>query len=134
MPYLLDADWIIQSLGQRPRAAYVLDELAPEGVFVSWVTVCEVYEGVFRSSNPQAHLDTFRQFLSPFRALGLDEPTVELIPDLDILLGATAVRHGLTLLTFNARHLRRIPDLQIYLRQLYCSRPIFVPFIEPFSG
>ncbi len=71
MSYLLDADWIIQSLGRRPQAARVLDELAPEGVFVNWVTVGEVYEGAFRSSNPQAHLDAFRRFLRPFREIDL---------------------------------------------------------------
>jgi len=69
--YLLDADWIIQSLGRRPQAARVLDELAPEGIFVNWVTVGEVYKGAFRSSNPQAHLDAFRRFLRPFREIDL---------------------------------------------------------------
>lgn len=38
----------------------------------------------------------------------------ELISDFDILLGATALRHDFTVLTFNARHLRRIPDLKLY--------------------
>ncbi len=38
----------------------------------------------------------------------------ELISDFDILLGATALHHDLTVLTFNVRHLQRIPDLKLY--------------------
>jgi tRNA(fMet)-specific endonuclease VapC len=64
----------------------------------------------------------------PFRVLALSDPIVErfaetraflrrrgeLISDFDILLGATALHHDLTVLTFNVRHLQRIPDLKLY--------------------
>ncbi len=36
------------------------------------------------------------------------------IPDFDILLAATALYHDLTVLTFNRRHLSRIPDLKLF--------------------
>jgi len=36
----------------------------------------------------------------------------ELISDFDILIGATAVFHDLTVLTYNTRHFTRIPDLK----------------------
>ncbi len=43
----------------------------------------------------------------------------EVIPDLDILLGATALRCSVTVLTYNVRHLSRVADLSIYqLRSL----------------
>ncbi len=38
----------------------------------------------------------------------------EIISDFDILLGATALHYNLTVLTFNVRHLQRIPDLSLY--------------------
>ncbi len=38
----------------------------------------------------------------------------ELISDFDILLGATALHHDLTVLTYNKRHFERIPDLKLY--------------------
>lgn len=38
----------------------------------------------------------------------------EVIPDFDILLGATALHYGLTVLTNNVRHLQRIPSLKLY--------------------
>jgi tRNA(fMet)-specific endonuclease VapC len=80
------------------------------------------------SLNPQAHLQTFRQFLAPFPLLDLNEPIMErfaeiraylrrrgeLISDFDILIGATAVFYDLTVLTYNIRHFKRIPDLKLY--------------------
>jgi tRNA(fMet)-specific endonuclease VapC len=41
----------------------------------------------------------------------------ELIPDFDVLLAATAIHHNLTILTYNTRHLQRIPDVQLYQPQ-----------------
>jgi tRNA(fMet)-specific endonuclease VapC len=126
--YLLDADWIIQALGNRQPAVRTLQHLATRRVYVSYVTVGEIYERAFDSVNPDAHLVSFRRFLSPYRVLTLTDPIMErfaevrsflrrrghLIADFDILVGATALHHGLTVLTFNVRDFQRIPDLRLY--------------------
>jgi predicted nucleic acid-binding protein len=71
---------------------------------------------------------TFRQFLSAYRVLTLSDPIMErfaetrsflrrrgqLVPDFDLLVGATALHHELTVLTFNRRDFQRIPDLKLY--------------------
>jgi tRNA(fMet)-specific endonuclease VapC len=128
MAYILDADWVIDALAGKRRADTILNQFAPDGITISWITVGEVYEGAFKSPNPGLHLTTFRQFLSPFRILGVNDPIMErfaqlrsalrsrgeLIPDFDILLAATALHYDLTVLTFNLRHFTRIPDLKFY--------------------
>src|SRR5207237_5116099 len=90
--------------------------------------VGEIYDVAFAYANPQAHLSSFRQFLAPFTLLTLNDPIMErfaeirsylrrrgeLISDFDILIGATALHHDLTLLTYNTRHFKRIPDLKLY--------------------
>lgn len=128
MPYLLDADWVIQALAKRSPAVEVVREIGPADLAISWVTVGEIYEGGFGGRNPQAELATLRAFLQPIQALGLDDAVItrfaelrallrrqgQLIPDFDIIVGATALEHNLTALTFNVRHLSRIPGLQIY--------------------
>lgn len=128
MPYILDADWVIQALAGRAQARNILDRLAPEPIAISIVTIGEIYEGAFNSSNPQAHLNSFREFLRPFVILNLSDPIMErfaeirsslrrrgeIISDFDILLGATALNHDLTVLTFNTRHLQRIPGVRLY--------------------
>jgi predicted nucleic acid-binding protein len=128
MPYLLDADWAIEALANRPRAVTALRRVVGQGLAISLITVAELYEVAFNSPNPDAYVDHLRRFLAPLRVLALDLETVErfaqirsglrrrgqIIPDFDILVGATALRHDLTLLTFNVRHLARIEGLRIY--------------------
>ena len=128
MPYILDADWTINALAKRRRAHTILRRLAAAGIAISWLTVGELYEGAFDSANPQAHLTALREFLHPFRMVGVNGPIMEhfaeiraglrrrgeIIPDFDIMIGATALHHDLTVLTFNVRHLSRIPDLRLY--------------------
>lgn len=101
--YLLDADWIIQTLANRQPAVATLERLAGSRIYVSYITVGEIYERAFSYANPQAHLVSFRHFLSPYRVLGLDDPIMErfaetraflrkrgqLVADFDLLVGAT---------------------------------------------
>jgi predicted nucleic acid-binding protein len=126
--YLLDADWIIQAPAGRQPAARTIQRLMGSRVYVSYVTVGEIYEGAFRSTNPQAHLLNTRRFLSSYRMLTLSDPVMErfaevraflrrrgqLISDFDILVGATALEHDLTVLTFNRRDFERIPEVRLY--------------------
>ena len=126
--YLLDSDWIIQALGNRQPALRTLDRLSSSRIYVSYITVGEIYERAFDSVNPEAHLLSFRQFLSAYRVLTLSDPIMErlaetrwflrrrgqLISDFDLLIGATALHHDLTVLTFNRRDFQRIPDLKLY--------------------
>lgn len=128
MPYLLDTDWVIHALAGNPEVVASLQRLSGDRIFTSWFSVAELYEGAFSSSNPQARLQTFRHFISGYRLIIPDDATAErfaeirstlrrrgdAIPDLDLLIAAIALRHNLTLLTFNVRHLSRVPHLQIF--------------------
>lgn len=128
MKYLIDSDWIIDALIGVPAAVNALIQLNPDGLAVSIVAVGEVYEGAHSFSDPQAELAKYRQYLAGFTTLGISEPVIVtfstiraslrrqglLIPDLDLLIAATAITHDLTLLTRNTRHFRRIPDLKRY--------------------
>jgi len=37
-----------------------------------------------------------------------------MVQDPDLLIAATALTHGLTLVTRNVRHFQRVPDLDLY--------------------
>ncbi len=128
MKYLLDTDWIIQLLAGDNKTATFHKRLAPEDIAVSLLTVGEIYEVAFNYTNPSSHLTSFRQFLEPIQLLTLSEPIMErfaeirsllrrrgeMISDFDILIASTALDSDLTLLTHNARHFKRIPDLRFY--------------------
>ncbi len=127
MRYLVDTDWIIDGLRGRPEALAVLEERRDEGLGVSIITLGEVYEGAYNNPQPDVHVATFHEFLALFTVLPLTDETMQhfarlrallrqrgnLIPDLDLLIAATAIEHELVLLTRNRRHFERIPDLQL---------------------
>ena len=128
LKYLLDADWLIDAAIDKPAAVRTLDHLSSDGLAVSIITVAEIYEGAFGAPDPEATLADFREFLGAYAILPLTEPIIErfarlraylrqrgqLIPDMDLLIAATALNHDLTLVTRNRRHFDRIPNLTLY--------------------
>jgi tRNA(fMet)-specific endonuclease VapC len=128
MAYLLDSDWVINALAGHRRAVSPLERLSSQHIGVSVITLGEIYQQAFASTNPDAYLIAFRKFIAPFRVIPVTEPIVlrfaeirahltrrgELISDFDMLIAATALHYNLTVLTFNYRHFSRIPDLTCY--------------------
>ena len=128
MTYLIDTDWIIDHLNHIERVTRRLEELAPGGLALSSLSLAELYEGVYYSRDPVESEAALQRFLNPeLIILGLDEETCKifgkergrlratglLIGDCDLLIGATALRHRLTLLTNNRRHFERIEGLRM---------------------
>ena len=127
MRYLLDTDWSISYLNDHPGTVRHLDTLRPEGIAISIVSLAELYEGPTNSSDPERNERALTDFLGPFPIINLDVAICRifgterarlramgtLIPDMDLMIGATALRHGLTLLSNNRRHFGRLPGLNI---------------------
>ena len=127
MRYLVDTDWVIHALRGAARVADRLEQLAPEGIGLSIISLAELYEGIFFSPDPEAGERALHDFLRGIEVLPVDDAVCRifakergrlraagtLITDFDLLIGATAVRHNLTLLTDNRRHFERIAGLDI---------------------
>ena len=126
--YLVDTDWAIYYLRRRPNVVQRLDALLPQGVGISIISVTELYVGAAGAVDPAAGASEVRKFLdADIPLVGLDTETGQifaqekarlrqsgnLIPDFDLLIGATALRHNLTLLSNNRRHFERISGLSI---------------------
>lgn len=128
MRYLVDSDWLIDAVRGVPTAVDLLAGLRGEGLAVSIVSYGELFEGAVGAPDPAAELARFRRFLDGLALLELDDAVMERfafiradlrrrgqpIPDLDLLIAATALHHDLTLLTRNVRHFDRIPELRRY--------------------
>jgi predicted nucleic acid-binding protein len=128
MTYLLDTDWLLDVIAGARGAAQTLEELRRHGLAISIVSHGELFEGAFGFPDSHERLAELYAFLSQFDTVPLSDPIMEifgrnrselrhagqLIPDLDLLIAATAVSHDLTLLTRNLRHLTRVPDLQLH--------------------
>ena len=127
MQYLVDTDWVIDHLHGHERVVRQLEELEPEGIGLSVVSLAELYEGVFYSTTPQDNEKALQDFLHGIEVLTLNDDICRifaqergrlrtaglLIGDFDLLIGATAICYGLTLLTNNRRHFERLDGLSI---------------------
>ena len=128
MTYLIDTDWVIDHLNHIERVTRRLEELAPAGLALSIISLAELYEGVYYSYDPVESEAALQRFLNPeLTILGMDEETCKIfgkergrlraaglmIGDCDLLIGVTALRHNLTLLTNNRRHFERIEGLRM---------------------
>ena len=120
--FLVDTDWVIQYLRGIPAFVSRLGELQPQGLALSIISLAELYEGVFYSRDPEGDGQDLADFLRGVTVLGIDADSAQrfgrergrlrqagmLIADFDLLIGATAVQHNLTLLTNNRSHFERI--------------------------
>jgi tRNA(fMet)-specific endonuclease VapC len=129
MSYLLDSDWIIDVLNGQQLATQTLITLAPQGLFLSMITYGELYEGAYYSRDPQKALTDLQTFLTGKTILPLSASIMERfgvvrgslprhvrqqVGDMDLLIAATALHHGLDLVTRNLRDFRLVPGLVIY--------------------
>ena len=127
MEYLVDTDWAIDYLHKAGRTVRRLEELFTDGIGLSIVSLAELYEGLAGSRNPDADGEALRLFLEAVDVVPLDDASCRvfgeervrlrdegnLIGDMDILIGATAISKDLTLLTNNTRDFERMQGLNI---------------------
>jgi tRNA(fMet)-specific endonuclease VapC len=128
MSYLVDTDRVAGFLKGRTEDVQLLTELRTHGLAISLVTYGELYEGIYYGRDPHAQEQAFQQFLRRVDVLPLTRRIMQrfarirgalrrqglLIPDPDLLIGATALHHGLILVTGNRRHFTRIPGLRLH--------------------
>ena len=126
MKYLLDTTWIVGYLRGNPETISRIQELQEEGLAVSIISVAELYEGVFRSNQPEANEEALKDFVSAVTVLEVTEDMARRYGEekarllrqgtvfgvLDLLIAATAQTHDLILLT-NAQDFGRIPGLRL---------------------
>ncbi len=128
MRHLVDTDAVADWLNNRPEAVSLLPALEPEGLAISLITYGEVYDGIYYGRDPRAAEQAFLRFLRGVTVLPLTRTIMKhfarirgqlrrqglTVQDPDLLIAATALTHGMTLVTRNLRHFQRVPNLVIY--------------------
>ncbi|MGD0012480.1 MAG: type II toxin-antitoxin system VapC family toxin [Terriglobia bacterium] len=125
--YLVDTDWAIDYLNGQDRTRKRLEEIEESGLALSIISLAEVYEGIYYSKDPEGNEKALLDFLQDVTLINIDEEISRLFgkergrlravgkmtSDFDLLVGITARRYGLTLLTNNRRHFQNIDGLQV---------------------
>lgn len=123
MKYLLDTNAVICMMKRQHGIQQRILEAGLDQCAVSEITLAELYVGLYKGkdSRQRQEVDAVRRL---FTILPI-APAIELyarnraelefkgqrIDDFDLLIGSTAVCHGLIIVTHNSKHFSRIPDI-----------------------
>lgn len=130
MPFLFDTDAVSEVFRKKPAKSYLdwLATISRADQFVSTVSIGELYRGAFRSENSERHVRNIEErVLKSLTVLPLDVPVARLygqlyadltlrglpLADADLQIAATAIHHGLELVTGNLKHFERIPGITL---------------------
>jgi tRNA(fMet)-specific endonuclease VapC len=127
LSYLIDTDWIIHYLNGNGAIVEKIGLLEKEGLAASVISVAELYEGIYYSTNPAGNEKALNDFLSGISTLGIEDEVCKvfgkergrlrqekkMIGDFDLLIASTCLHHRLTLMTNNRRHYEAVGGLNI---------------------
>ncbi len=129
--YLVDSDICIGALGGRTRESRtsLISRIHPEGLAISVITYGEVVDGLLNSRQRALDLQRWSAFLDAFDVVNVTVDIADVwaelrgrlrragntVPDNDLLIASTALTFGMTLVTGNARHYRRVDDLPLVI-------------------
>lgn len=124
--YLADSDFLINYLKGRSAEVSLLTPLIQQGrLATSIIVYAEIYEGLLEARFAESYRQALVEVLSGVPVLGLDVETAQVfattraqlrgqgqfIPDHDLWIAASALRHNLTLVSSD-RHFERITGLK----------------------
>jgi tRNA(fMet)-specific endonuclease VapC len=130
--YLLDTNIVIPHLADDPAMTALVATLAHEGVAASTVTLTEAWQGIYRSMNPPQAALQYQRFFDSIPVLPFDQAIAKRCAKirhdlkqqsvrtreraLDLQIAATAIEHGLELVTRNINDYKDIPGLVLSRR------------------
>lgn len=125
--FLIDTDILIYSLKQHETVVAQFEAHAHEPKALSVVSYGELYVGALRSGRRAQNLAQVRRIAELFPVIEVSRAIMETfagvkadllgkgtpVDDFDLLIAATALVHGLRLVTNNERHFKRVRGLHV---------------------
>lgn len=124
--YLLDTCVCISIFRNEGNVRETIRKIGTKNCYISEITVAELYFGLAKSSEKQRKMEDIREVqrlfrvipvYSSFKEYGEIRQTLEhtglRVDQFDLLIGATAIHHKMTLVTSNLKHFERIQGLEI---------------------
>lgn len=125
--YCLDSNIIISALRGDKELKRRIESVEPENIAIASVTLCEMFRGAYKTSNPEKALFLIRSLIGNYRTLPLDEKCAEIFgidfnklekmgkqtQIFDLMLASVAKRNGLIVVTRDRKHFENVPDLKM---------------------
>lgn len=124
--YLLDTCVCISMFRNEGSVRDTLLRVGTRNCYISEITIAELFFGLAKATDKKRKLDDIREVQRLFRILPVYsafkeygeirhslEHTGQRIDQFDLLIGATAIHHNMTLVTSNLKHFERIQGLAI---------------------
>jgi tRNA(fMet)-specific endonuclease VapC len=126
--YLLDTDIIIYWLKNTfPRINEKIEKLEARCLFISSITIAELFFGAYNSSKPKNNLKLINELNSEINVINFDTKSGnqfgkikadlktkgKILNDSDLFIAATAISNDLILVTNNEKHFQRIGNLKV---------------------
>lgn len=125
MNYLLDSNICVHFIRGNQRIISMIDKVGIEHLFISEMTVGELYYGAECSERKEENrrvVDTFLSFISVIPVSGAWKEFAKqkaylrnkgsMIEDADIIIGATAIVHNMVVVTENIKHIGRLQNIE----------------------
>jgi tRNA(fMet)-specific endonuclease VapC len=128
MPWFLDSNICIDCLrGNTPLVKKVLQSLSPEQIKIPSMVKAELLHGANRSAKPERNKELVELFVAPFEIVAFDESAAEVYGRIrhdleqigqiigfnDLIIAATVMTHGGTLVSANMNEFKRISSLKL---------------------
>ena len=124
--YLLDTNICIYYLKGRFDLNRKFENIGIENCFISEITVAELKFGAENSERKEYNRRIINEFIPKFTVVPIfscidifakEKARLRkkgiIVDDFDLLIGATALANGLTVVTNNTKHLDRLKDIDI---------------------
>jgi predicted nucleic acid-binding protein len=123
--YVLDTNIIIDYIKGKNEVVNLVDNL--EEPHITTTTLAELSYGVYKSKNPQKHLQELMILLNSLKLIGVGIPTSfkfgeikahlknlgKPSSDFDVLISSSCLVHDYILVTDNKKHFENIPGLKL---------------------
>ena len=126
LSYLLDTNICAFYLRGKFDVDQRIDKVGWENCYISEITVAELYFGLAKSTDKKRKQEDIREVQRLFRVIPAYpsfkeygeirqslEHTGQRVDQFDLLIGATALHHNLTLVSSNIKHFERMEGLKI---------------------
>ena len=130
MRYLIDTTVLIPYFAGNQQAIDLIKQLLPDGVAVSILSYLEAYQGAIEEPDPEAAKRQFNAFFRGIPVLPVSPAVARRSAEIrsflkkqgksprkrafDLVIAATALEHGLEVVTHNTKDFQDIPNLVRY--------------------